>query len=119
MHVCIYNHDLPYAEEPQSVHENYMTLYLVPLYVTCVCYAAAFQNPAVVEALLQLMGDEDPNVRAVAAISLGRTGRSEDFIVDALIKLLDDKDRIVRQSACLSLGTLKAVKAVKAIGNIW
>ena len=72
-----------------------------------------------VEALLQLMTDPDPNVRAVAAISLGRTGRSEEQIIDELIKLLDDKDRIVRQSACLSLGTLKAVKAVPAIGNIW
>ena len=82
-------------------------------------FTAAFQNPAVVEALMQLFSDLDPNVRAVAAISLGRTGRSEDYIVDALLKLLDDKDRIVRQSACLSLGTLKAVKAIPAIGNIW
>ena len=82
-------------------------------------YPAAFQNPAVVEALLQLFSDPDPNVRAVAAISLGRTGRSEEFVVDALIKLLEDNDRIVRQSACLSLGTLKAVKAIPAIGNIW
>ena len=82
-------------------------------------YTAAFQNPAVVEALLQLFSDPDPNVRAVAAISLGRTGRSEEYIIDALIKLLEDNDRIVRQSACLSLGTLKAVKAIPAIGNIW
>jgi HEAT repeat protein len=73
----------------------------------------------VVEALLQLFSDPDPNVRAVAAISLGRTGRSEEYIIDALIKLLEDGDRIVRQSACLSLGTLKAVKAIPHIGNIW
>ena len=58
-------------------------------------------------------------MRAVAAISLGRTGHCEEFIIDALINLLKDNDRIVRQSACLSLGTLKAVKAIPAIGNIW
>lgn len=82
-------------------------------------FAAAFQNPAVVEALLKLLEDEDPNVRAVAAISLGRTGCTDENVVDSLIKLLKDQDRIVRQSACLSLGSMKAVKAIPHIGNIW
>ena len=81
--------------------------------------SAQFQNSAVVEALLKLLTDEDPNVRAVAAISLGRTGTTDETIVDRLIALLEDKDRIVRQSACLSLGHLRAEKAVPHIGHIW
>ena len=72
-----------------------------------------------IEALLSLLNDSDPNVRAVAAISLGRTGSSTEEVIDKLIGLLKDGDRIVRQSACLSLGTLKAVKAIPHIGNIW
>ena len=72
-----------------------------------------------VEALLKLLKDEDPNVRAVAAISLGRTGCTEERVVDALINLLKDSDRIVRQGACLSLGAMKATKAIPHISNIW
>lgn len=72
-----------------------------------------------VEALLKLLEDQDPNVRAVAAICLGRTGTTEERVVDQLINLLKDSDRIVRQSACLSLGAMKAVKAIPHIGNIW
>lgn len=80
---------------------------------------ATFQNTAVVGALLKLLEDMDPNVRAVAAISLGRTGCTETNVIDRLIELLKDGDRIVRQSACLSLGAMKAVKAIPHIGNIW
>ncbi len=72
-----------------------------------------------VEALLRLLEDEDPNVRAVAAISLGRTGTTDERVVDKLMALLKDDDRIVRQSACLSLGTLKIVKAIPEIGKRW
>lgn len=82
-------------------------------------HTATFQNPAVIEALIKLLSDPDPNVRAVAAISLGRTGTSQEYVIDELIGLLKDNDRIVRQSACLSLGTLKAKKAIPHIGHIW
>jgi hypothetical protein len=78
-----------------------------------------FQNEAVIDALLLLLDDPDANVRAVAAISLGRTGVKEDYIIDRLIELLKDSDRIVRQSACLSLGALKAVKAIPGISDRW
>ena len=71
------------------------------------------------EALIKLLKDDDPNVRAVAAISLGRTGNTSDYVVDHLIGLLEDKDRIVRQGACLSLGHLKAEKAVPHVGHVW
>lgn len=72
-----------------------------------------------VEALRRLIKDADPNVRAVAAISLGRTGSTDEKVWDELIALLKDDDRIVRQSACLSLGTLKVVKAIPEIGKRW
>ena len=72
-----------------------------------------------IEALIELLEDTDPNVRAVAAISLGRTGTKEERVVDKLIKLLEDNDRIVRQSACLSLGHMKAAKAIPHIGHVW
>lgn len=87
--------------------------------LTAIEKLSQFQNPAVVDALIQLLNDEDPNVRAVAAVSLGRTGNASDYIVDHLIQLLSDKDRIVRQGACLSLGHLKAEKAVPSIGFVW
>ncbi|XP_064391997.1 uncharacterized protein LOC135339690 isoform X2 [Halichondria panicea] len=87
--------------------------------LTAIEKLAAFQNPAVVDALIRLLKDDDPNVRAVAAISLGRTGRADEKVVDDLIALLKDDDRIVRQSACLSLGTLKVVKAIPEIGKRW
>ena len=80
---------------------------------------AKFGSPAVIDALRTLLTDEDPNVRAVAAISLGRTGSTDERIVDELINLLSDKDRIVRQSACLSLGSMKAEKAIPHIGHVW
>lgn len=78
-----------------------------------------FHNPAVVDALRRLLDDEDANIRAVAAISLGRTGVKDEAIIDQLIQKLKDGDRIVRQSVCLSLGALKAKKAIPHISNLW
>jgi len=73
----------------------------------------------VVDALLKLLDDQDPNIRAVAAISLGRTGAKEKTVIKRLMVLLDDKDRICRQSACLSLGHIKAEEAVDKISYLW
>ncbi len=72
-----------------------------------------------IDALVRLLADHDPNVRAVAAISLGRTGVTDEQVADKLIKLLKDSDRIVRQSACLSLGHMKCIKAIPHIGDVW
>ena len=80
---------------------------------------AQYQSAGVIDALKSLLEDKDPNVRAVAAISLGRTGKAEQSVVDALMGLLEDPDRIVRQSACLSLGSMKAVKAIPKLGHVW
>ena len=71
------------------------------------------------DALLKLLDDADPNIRAIAAISLGRTGTKEKKVINLLMTLLDDKDRICRQSACLSLGHIKAEEAVPKISYIW
>ncbi|XP_003385198.1 PREDICTED: uncharacterized protein LOC100641882 [Amphimedon queenslandica] len=87
--------------------------------LTAVENLGKFQNPAVIEALLRLLDDDDPNIRAVAAISLGRTGIQDEMVIDRLIDQLKDGDRIVRQSACLSLGSLKAVKAIPKISDRW
>ena len=78
-----------------------------------------FQSPAVVDALLKLLDDPDPNIRAIAAISLGRTGTKEKSVINRLLVLLDDKDRICRQSACLSLGHIKAEEGVPKISYLW
>ena len=82
-------------------------------------FIGKFQTPAVVDALLKLLDDQDPNIRAVAAISLGRTGTKEKVVINRLMVLLDDKDRICRQSACLSLGHIKAEEAVPKISYLW
>ena len=77
------------------------------------------QSTAVVDALIKLLDDPDPNIRAIAAISLGRTGTKEKKVINHLLILLDDKDRICRQSACLSLGHIKAEEGVPKISHLW
>lgn len=58
-------------------------------------------------------------MRAVAAISMGRTGVKDEAIIDKLIGMTKDGDRIVRQSVCLTLGSMKAIKAIPYISNLW
>ena len=82
-------------------------------------FIGKFQTPDVVDALLKLLDDPDPNIKAVAAISLGRTGTKEKAVINRLMLLLDDNDRICRQSACLSLGHIQAEEAVSKISNLW
>lgn len=78
-----------------------------------------FHSKAVIEALLDLLYDPDNNVRTVAAISLARTGSSDEKVTNSLIKSLRDKDRLVRESGCLALGRLKAEKAVPDLIFLW
>ena len=81
--------------------------------------AGKFSSAAVVEALLDLLDDPDANIRAVAAISLARTGAGQAKSIPRLIERLSDKDRLVREACCLSLGHLKATAAVSHIVNAW
>lgn len=105
------------ATEKYSMNEVFNMESTVRL--TAVENLGKFQSPAVVDALLKLLDDPDPNIRAIAAISLGRTGTKEKKVINRLLTLLDDKDRICRQSACLSLGHIKAEEGVPKISHIW
>ena len=78
-----------------------------------------FSSGAVIQALIKLLDDSDPNIRAVAAISLARTEVTNDQIVSKLIASLKDGDRLVRESGCLALGHMKAKKAVSAVVSLW
>lgn len=66
-----------------------------------------------------MLRDKDNNIRAVAAISLARTGQDDKGTIKQLMKCLNDKDRLVRESACLALGHLKAQEAVPKILHLW
>ena len=72
-----------------------------------------------IDALTDLLDDADSNARAVAAISLARTGICNPIIVTRLLRLLTDEDRLVRESACLTLGRLKVEEAVPKLVKIW
>jgi hypothetical protein len=78
-----------------------------------------FSSRAVIQALIKLLDDADPNIRAVAAISLARTEVTNDQIVSKLIASLRDGDRLVRESGCLALGHMKAERAVSAVVSLW
>ena len=78
-----------------------------------------FRSAGVVEALIDLLSDADYNVRAVAAISLARTGSDAPRVINALQKCLNEKDRLVRESACLALGHLKAESVVMKLVQLW
>ena len=91
---------------------NFNILYVSPT-------LGKFHSKAVVEALLDLLYDQDNNIRAIAAISLAKAGENSPKIVKALMKCLNDKDRLVREGACLALGHLKAQQAVTKILHLW
>ncbi|XP_071946260.1 uncharacterized protein [Antedon mediterranea] len=81
---------------------------------------AKFNSSSVIESLLDLCVDVDENVRAVAAISLARTGvRDDEHIMNTIMRLLKDKDRLVRESGCLALGHMKAKKAIPKLVHLW
>ncbi|XP_033123178.1 uncharacterized protein LOC117121896 [Anneissia japonica] len=81
---------------------------------------AKFNSSSVIESLLDLCVDVDENVRAVAAISLARTGvRDNDHVINTIMKLLKDQDRLVRESGCLALGHIKAKKAIPKLVDMW
>ncbi|CAH1232801.1 FAM65A [Branchiostoma lanceolatum] len=81
---------------------------------------AKYRSKAVVDALLDLLNDSDPNVRAVAAVTLAKSGNAEDQeVINRLLKTLQDKDRLVRESGCIALGYLRASKAVPQLVHLW
>lgn len=59
--------------------------------------------------LIEALGDGDANVRASAAVALGRTAGAT--AVEPLLAMLDDPSRSVRQRALLALGATGAAQA--------
>jgi hypothetical protein len=78
-----------------------------------------FGSATVVAALLQLLQDQDANIRAVAALSLSHCGHQSAQIERALIRGLGDEDRIVRESCCISLGNIGCTTAIHKLANLW
>jgi len=80
-----------------------------------------YQTPEIVAGLIELLNDNDPNIRTVATLALGRCNSSSDItsIVGHLLTMVSDSDRLVRQAACISLGHLRAGDAVKTLVDIW
>ena len=72
-----------------------------------------------VNALQDLLTDKDPNIAAVAIISLARTDSHDITTVTALRKCLRAKDRVVREAACLALGHLGVESAIEELVNLW
>jgi HEAT repeat protein len=91
-----------------------------------------FKSMAVVEALIDLLWDKDPNIRAIAAISVAKSGYDKssrrsgtdksaniEDVDDLLTGLLSDKDRLVRESACIALGHRQCQKVVPSLLHLW
>jgi len=83
------------------------------------------QSKAVVRTLLDLLYDDEADVRAVSAVSLAHAAsdiinpqiRSE--VIDGLTLCLKDSDRLVRESGCLALGRMKSKTAIKELVHLW
>ena len=103
---------------------------------------AKYKSTAVLDALVDLLGDDDPNVRAIAAISISKCGvggspansfgavdnsgtsttcrTSFDDIDDTLLKLLlEDKDRLVRESVCIAFAYRRNRKMIPHLVQVW
>ncbi|HVS17255.1 MAG TPA: HEAT repeat domain-containing protein [Planctomycetota bacterium] len=66
--------------------------------------------------LVAALGDSDANVRASAAIALGRTAGAT--AVEPLLALLDDRSRTVRHRALLALGATGAQEAQSLLMHV-
>jgi HEAT repeat protein len=71
---------------------------------------------AIVPALAQVLGDEDPFVRRDAARALGRFGPEARTALPALRPLLRDRNAGVRKATTAALGTIEPV-AIRAAGR--
>ncbi|XP_003730337.1 uncharacterized protein LOC100888669 [Strongylocentrotus purpuratus] len=78
-----------------------------------------FRTAPVITSLMSLLDDKDANMRAVAAIALGKTEVRSKRVVTKLISKLTDEDRLVREATSLSLGHLKAKSAVPKLVERW
>jgi hypothetical protein len=77
---------------------------------------AGERRDEVTDALLDALGDGDPQVRGAAAIALADAGSSS--AVPDLIDKLDDDDAHVRQMALMALGELRSLEASEAVARL-
>ncbi|MBD2066248.1 HEAT repeat domain-containing protein [Leptolyngbya sp. FACHB-671] len=68
--------------------------------------AALGDEDEAITSLLDLLKDEDRNVRGSAADAIGNLGKASDEVIAALLSLLKDEDRIVQGSAVGAIGNL-------------
>lgn len=78
-----------------------------------------FKSATVIDALRDLLSDKDPNVQAVAIISLARTGANDEKTIKYVMRCLRSKDRVVREACCLGLGVMKATQAIEKLVDLW
>lgn len=64
-----------------------------------------------IPALISLLGDPDPNLRAAAVYALGRAGQGSNAAANALLPLLKDPDETLRLLAAEALGRVGSVAA--------
>lgn len=69
----------------------------------------------VVEALIEALNDEAPDVRAAAAVGLADVGAEE--AVEPLVAAAGDRDEHVRQMALAALGELRATEAADCVAD--
>ena len=104
-----------------------------PIRLKAIENLAKFKSVAVFDALVELLEDEDPNARAIAAISVAKIcgedaahvddgGRKSscDEVDEALLKLLlEDKDRLVRESVCIAFAYRKNHSMSPHLVHVW
>lgn len=88
-------------------------------YMYLLFFSGKYQSASVINSLKDLLRNEDSNIRAVAAVSLAKTGNQDKSTINVLLKCLNDKDRLVRESGCLALGHMKAKRAVPKLLHLW
>lgn len=89
------------------------------MYISFCFFSGKYQSASVINSLKDLLRNEDSNIRAVAAVSLAKTGNQDKSTINVLLKCLNDKDRLVRESGCLALGHMKAKRAVPKLLHLW
>jgi len=70
----------------------------------------AIGDPQAISALLRLLTDPNPHVRAVAARSLGSAGVADRQVETALRAATKDEEEIVRQAASHALAQMAATQ---------
>ncbi|KAF6030805.1 hypothetical protein EB796_010881 [Bugula neritina] len=79
---------------------------------------AKFGSVAVVEALLDLLDDQEHDVRATACISLAKSKAGDlSMKIDRLMRCLRDSDRFVRESACVALGLFESRRSSSCVAS--